>query len=170
MKVAFIGDGNNVVNSWLEMAAIYPMHFVLACPNGYGPNPELLQKAIDAGISTVEVMEDPLVAADSADVLYSDVWTSMGQEEEMAERKSLFAKYQINKGLLQLANADALVMHCLPAHRGEEITDDAIVGANSVIFDQAENRLHAQKALLVTLLASHIPMHAPSVEASKVFS
>jgi ornithine carbamoyltransferase len=170
MKVAFIGDGNNVVNSWLEMAAIYPMHFVLACPKGYGPNPVLLQKAIDAGISTVEVMEDPLVAADSADVLYSDVWTSMGQEEEMVERKRLFAAYQINKGLLQLANADALVMHCLPAHRGEEITDDAMIGANSVIFDQAENRLHAQKALLVTLLASDIPMHAPSIEASKVFS
>jgi ornithine carbamoyltransferase len=129
------------------------MHFVLATPKGYEPNPVILERAMAAGVSTIEVMADPLVAADSADVLYTDVWTSMGQEEEQNARLKAFSGYQINKRLLELANPDVLIMHCLPAHRGEEITDEAMESKNSVIFEQAENRLHVQKAILVTLLA-----------------
>ena len=153
MKVAFIGDGNNVANSWIEMAAIYPMHLSIAAPRGYHPDPLVMERAIKSGVSTIEIVDDPRIAADSADVLYTDVWTSMGQEEEKIERMKAFKGYQVNKLLLQLANPNALVMHCLPAHRGEEITDDAISSKNSVIFDQAENRLHVQKAILTTLLA-----------------
>lgn len=152
MKVTFIGDGNNLANSWLEMAAVFPMHLVISCPKGYEPDSALLQKAIDAKISSIEVIEDPLVAADSADVLYTDVWTSMGQEEESAIRKQVFAPYQINKKLRALAEKDALVMHCLPAHPGEEITQDVFDSHQSIIFDQAENRLHMQKAILAWLL------------------
>lgn len=158
LKVAFIGDGNNVVNSWLEAAAIYPMHFVLACPKGFEPDKQILQHAIDAGISMIEIIDDPRIAADSADVLYTDVWTSMGQEEEAVLRREVFAKYQINRELLRLAHLDCLIMHCLPAHRNEEITGDMIDAKQSVIFDQAENRLHIQKAVLATLLAAS-PLH-----------
>jgi ornithine carbamoyltransferase len=160
MKVAFIGDGNNVANSWLEAAAIYPMHFVLATPKGFEPDKAILQRAIDAGISRIEIMQDPRIAADDADVLYTDVWTSMGQEEEGEKRRKAFKPYQINTDLVKLAHKDALVMHCLPAHRGEEITDDVMLGARSVIFAQAENRLHVQKALLTKLLSNEEPLSA----------
>ncbi|HET6400771.1 MAG TPA: ornithine carbamoyltransferase [Candidatus Kapabacteria bacterium] len=152
MKVAFIGDGNNVAHSWLEMAAIYPMHLAIAAPAGYHPDPKILEYAIASGISTIEILDDPRVAADSADVIYTDVWTSMGQEAEQAARKKAFQSFQVNKQLLQLAHPNALVMHCLPAHRGEEITSDAMDSIHSVVFDQAENRLHVQKAILTTLL------------------
>ena len=145
MKVAFIGDGNNVANSWLEMAAIYPMHLAIAAPEGYHPDPKILDYAISSGISTIEILDDPRVAADSADVIYTDVWTSMGRNPEQAARKKAFQSFQVNKGLLALAHPNALVMHCLPAHRGEEITSDAMDSAHSVVFDQAENRLHVQK-------------------------
>ncbi|HZK76538.1 MAG TPA: ornithine carbamoyltransferase, partial [Candidatus Kapabacteria bacterium] len=155
MKVAFIGDGNNVAHSWLEMAAIYPMHLAIAAPAGYHPDPKILDYAIQSGISTIEILDDPRVAADSADVIYTDVWTSMGQESEQAARKKAFESFQVNKQLLQLAHPNALVMHCLPAHRGEEITSDAMDSIHSVVFDQAENRLHVQKAILTTLLGNH---------------
>jgi ornithine carbamoyltransferase len=135
------------------MAAVYPMHLSIACPSGYAPDRALLERAQSAGISTIEVVDDPRIAADSADAIYTDVWTSMGQEAESNVRKDAFKKFQVNNELLRLANPNALVMHCLPAHRGEEITADALESANSVIFDQAENRLHIQKAVLVTLLA-----------------
>jgi ornithine carbamoyltransferase len=153
MKVAFIGDGNNVAASWIEMAAVYPMHLSIACPSGYAPDAALLARAQAAGISTIEVVDDPRIAADSADAIYTDVWTSMGQEAESIARKAAFKNFQINSDLLKLAHPNALVMHCLPAHRGEEITADAMDSVNSVVFDQAENRLHIQKAVLVTLLA-----------------
>ncbi len=161
LKIAFIGDGNNVANSWLEMAAIYPMHLAIAAPAGYHPDPKILDYAIQRGISTIEILDDPRVAADSADVIYTDVWTSMGQEAEQAERKRAFKSFQVNKQLLQLAHPNALVMHCLPAHRGEEITSDAMDSIHSVVFDQAENRLHVQKAILTTLLAGN-SIAAPS--------
>ncbi len=154
MKVAFIGDGNNVAHSWLEMAAIYPMHLAIAAPAGYHPDPKILDYAVQSGISTIEILDDPRVAADSADVTYTDVWTSMGQEAEQEARKKAFQSFQVNKQLLQLAHPNALVMHCLPAHRGEEITSDAMDSAHSVVFDQAENRLHVQKAILTTLLGN----------------
>jgi ornithine carbamoyltransferase len=153
LKIAFVGDGNNVAHSWLEMAAIYPMHLAIAAPTGYHPDPKILAYALERGISTIEILDDPRIAADSADVLYTDVWTSMGQESEQAARLQAFKPYQVNRGLLQLAHPNALVMHCLPAHRGEEITSDAMDSVHSVVFDQAENRLHIQKAILTTLLA-----------------
>lgn len=152
LKIAFIGDGNNVANSWIEMAAIYPMHLSIASPYGYAPDTATLARAQAAGISTIEVVDDPRIAADSADAIYTDVWTSMGQESEQLARRTAFKDYQINAALTRLAHPNALIMHCLPAHRGEEITDEAIESKNSVIFDQAENRLHVQKAILATLL------------------
>ncbi|MCF8382433.1 MAG: ornithine carbamoyltransferase [Chlorobium sp.] len=152
IKVVFVGDGNNVANSWIELAGILPFHFVLACPEGYTPDEGLLDAALAAGISRIEVTHDPEAAATDADVLYTDVWTSMGQEDELEERLKIFAPFQINSRLLSLANSSAVVMHCMPAHRGQEITAEVMDGPQSVIIDEAENRLHVQKALLVKLL------------------
>ncbi|MDP4198437.1 MAG: ornithine carbamoyltransferase [Bacteroidota bacterium] len=159
LKIAFVGDGNNVANSWIEMAAIYPMHLSIASPHGYAPDAVTLARAQAAGISTIEVVDDPRIAADSADAIYTDVWTSMGQESEQSARRAAFKDYQINAALTRLAHPNALIMHCLPAHRGEEITAEAMDSANSVIFDQAENRLHVQKAILVTLLAENAELN-----------
>lgn len=153
-KVVFIGDGNNVCNSFLNFAAVVPYHFVLAAPEGYDPDPETLARAKAAGISTIEVVRDPKEAARDADVLYTDVWTSMGQEAERQKRLNDFAGFQINDDLLSHAKADALVMHCLPAHYGEEITEEVLDGEHSVVFDEAENRMHAQKAVMVMLANS----------------
>lgn len=156
MKVVFIGDGNNVANSWLELASIFPMHLVLAVPPGYEPDTSIHSKALSAGISRIEILGDPLEAAQNAHVLYTDVWTSvwtsMGQESERRERNAIFASYRIDEALLALASPECIIMHCLPAHRGEEITDAMICSSQSVIFEQAENRLHIQKALLAMLL------------------
>ncbi len=153
-KVVFIGDGNNVCNSFLNFACVVPYHFVLAAPVGYDPDPETLAKAQAAGISKIEVVRDPIEAAQNADVLYTDVWTSMGQEAERQKRLDDFDGFQINADLLSHAKSDALVMHCLPAHYGEEITEEILDGPNSVIFDEAENRMHAQKAVMVMLAKS----------------
>ncbi len=153
VKIAFIGDGNNVVNSWLEIATRIPIHFVLAAPEGYDPDRNVLAKAKSVSISKIEIVRDPFQAAENADVLYTDVWVSMGQEEEKAKRLRVFKKYTIDAKLLKVAKDDCIVMHCLPTHRGEEITEEVIDGTHSVIFDQAENRLHVQKAILVKLLA-----------------
>ena len=151
-KVAFIGDGNNVVHSWLEAASIYPLHFVLAAPEGYWPDAAVLERARKTGVSTIEVIKDPATAAQGADVLYTDVWTSMGQEAEAEQRRKAFSGYQINASILEAAKRDCLVMHCLPAHRGDEITADVIDGPQSVVFDEAENRLHVQKAVVAQLV------------------
>ncbi|MBI5326943.1 MAG: ornithine carbamoyltransferase [Deltaproteobacteria bacterium] len=155
VKVAWIGDGNNMANSWIEAASILGFDLFLACPKGYEPDKKILEHAQKEAKSEIKVLKDPKDAADGADVLNTDVWASMGQEEEAAKRKKVFKGYQINKDILKVAKKDAIVMHCLPAHRGEEITDDAIEGAQSVIFDQVENRLHMQKAILETLLKSN---------------
>ncbi len=152
IKVVFVGDGNNVANSWIELAGILPFHFVLACPEGYTPNQEILDAAIKKGISRIEILHDPLKAASNADVLYTDVWTSMGQEKENEERLTIFSPFQINSTLLGMAKPSAVVMHCMPAHRGKEISAEVMDGSQSLIIDQAENRLHVQKALLVKLL------------------
>lgn len=152
IKIVFVGDGNNVANSWIELASVLPIHFVLACPSGYEPDAKILKKATSAGLSKIEVIQDPVEAVKNADVIYGDVWTSMGQEAEKEVRLKAFAKYQINQELLEKAKASAVVMHCMPAHRGEEITDEVIDGPQSVVLDEAENRLHIQKALLVKLL------------------
>jgi ornithine carbamoyltransferase len=147
-KIVFIGDGNNVVNSWLELAEKLPFHFVLACPEGYEPDKTILARAQYAGVSNIEIVHDPFEAAEYADVLYTDVWVSMGQEQEAAERRKIFKNYQINEKLLQRAKSDCVVMHCLPAHRGEEITADVLEGKHSIIIDEAENRLHVQKGII----------------------
>ncbi len=152
IKVVFVGDGNNVANSWIELAGILPFHFVLACPEGYTPDERILEAARATGISRIEVTHDPEAAARDADVLYTDVWTSMGQEDEQENRLKIFAPFQVNSHLLSLAKPSAVVMHCMPAHRGQEITAEVMDGPQSVIFDEAENRLHVQKALLVKLL------------------
>jgi ornithine carbamoyltransferase len=150
LKVAFIGDGNNLVHSWMEAATLFPFTFAVACPTGYEPNTGLTAEceARGAKITVTSSVED---AVRGADVLYTDVWTSMGQEEETALRREKFADYQINDRVMRHAAKDALVMHCLPAHRGEEITDDVLEGRQSIVFDQAENRLHLQKALMAWL-------------------
>ena len=152
LKIAYIGDGNNIANSWIEAAARLPIQLALACPKGYEPNKEIMTKCARQASEGITLYSDPLDAARNADVLYTDVWTSMGQEAEDTERKKIFKKYSINTKLLAEAKKDAIVMHCLPAHRGEEITADVIDGPHSVVIDQAENRLHVQKAILEILL------------------
>jgi ornithine carbamoyltransferase len=150
-----VGDGNNVAHSLLEGCAMMGMACRIAAPTGYQPDAEIVKWAEVEARKTgggVWVGEDPREAARGADVLYTDVWTSMGQEAESRARASVFRQYQINGDLLQLADPDAMVMHCLPAHRGEEITDEVMEGPQSVIFDQAENRLHIQKAILEMLV------------------
>lgn len=150
LRVAFIGDANNVANSWMNAATRFGIDFVLACPPGYEPNEAIFGSARAAG-AKVEVTHDAAAAAQDADVLYADVWTSMGQENEAERRRHDFAQYQINGQLLRRARRDAVVMHCLPAHRGEEITGEVIDGPQSIVFDQAENRLHTQKGIMVWL-------------------
>jgi ornithine carbamoyltransferase len=150
LRIAFVGDGNNVVHSWMEAATLFRFTFALACPPGYEPAPDILAGCRAAG-AEIEITGAVADAVHNADVIYTDVWTSMGQEGEAATRRQVFAPYQLNETLLRHAAKGALVMHCLPAHRGEEITDTVIEGPQSVVFDQAENRLHVQKALMAWL-------------------
>jgi ornithine carbamoyltransferase len=153
MKVAFIGDGNNVANSWINFASRIPMKLALGVPNGFDPNPEILANARKPGISEITVHYDPIAAVKDADVVYTDVWASMGQEAEADKRKQLFKPFQVNDALMNHARPDTLFMHCLPAHRDEEVTDSVIESPNSIVFDEAENRMHVQKAILVKLMA-----------------
>ena len=153
LRVAFVGDGNNVVHSWLLAAEKLPFRFTLACPEGFEPDRGILDSVMAAG-ADVAVTHDPAEAVSGADAIYTDVWASMGQESEAGARQDAFAAFQVNRELVARAKDDVVVMHCLPAHRGEEITDEVIEGPHSVVFDQAENRLHAQKALMVWCLAS----------------
>lgn len=153
MKLAWIGDGNNVCNSAILAAAITGMRMVAACPEGYEPDPDIVSRARELG-GHVEIISDPAAAADGADILYTDVWVSMGDEEERDQRVRDLAPYQVNEALVNRAKHDCIVLHCLPAHRGEEITAEVLGGPHSAILDQAENRLHAQKALLIKLMGS----------------
>ncbi len=152
LKIAYIGDGNNVANSWINAAVRLPIFLSLACPEGYDPDPVILKRAMGEAPDRIMIQREPFAAVKNADVVYTDVWTSMGQESEREKRTKIFKPYQINATLLAQAGKDALIMHCLPAHRGEEITGEVIDGAHSVIIDQAENRLHVQKAILEILL------------------
>jgi len=155
VKVAFVGDGNNVCNSLLMASARLGADIHVAVPKGYEPDKEVVKIALDfAGVtgSKVTICSDPEKAVSGADVIYTDVWTSMGQEKEKAKRLRAFKGLQINEKLCSRANKDYLIMHCLPAHRGEEITDECIESPHSVVFDQAENRLHVEKAVLLLLL------------------
>jgi len=154
-KLAYVGDGNNVAHSLMLLAAKVGTHFSIACPEGYEPLPEIVARAraIAADNGTrIEIERDPAVAVTGADAVYTDVWTSMGQEAERQERLRVFPPYQLNAGLLRHAKPDAVVMHDMPAHRGEEITGDVLDGPQSIMLDQAENRLHAQKAVLALVL------------------
>lgn len=153
MKVAWVGDGNNVANSWINFASRVPITLSLATPEGYEPDPDVLARARQAKVSDIRIVHDPKEAVREADVIYTDVWASMGQEAEIEKRRKVFRPYQVNQELLSYAKPDGLVMHCLPAHRGEEITDEVIDGSHSVVFDEAENRLHVQKAIIVKLMA-----------------
>jgi len=151
VRVAYVGDGNNVANSLIEAALMTGIDLVLACPRGYEPDDKAYGTALSGGAKVI-VMSDPVKAVDGADVVYTDVWVSMGQEEGAEKKKRAFKGYQVNSGLVSHAKPDAIVMHCLPAHRGEEITDKVMDSPQSVVFDQAENRLHTQKALLEMLI------------------
>ncbi|NOY11731.1 MAG: ornithine carbamoyltransferase [Archaeoglobi archaeon] len=152
IKLAWVGDGNNVCNSMILASAILGFEMSVATPKGFEPNEGILKWALERG-ARVELTNDPLAAVSGADVIYTDVWTSMGQEAEREERLKAFRPFQVNARLVDSAKDDVIVMHCLPAHRGEEITDDVIDGSHSVVFDQAENRLHAQKAVLLRLIS-----------------
>ncbi|WJW76027.1 ornithine carbamoyltransferase [Thiohalobacter sp. IOR34] len=147
-SVAWIGDGNNMCHSYINAARQFGFQLRIACPEGYEPEAEILSAAGDA----VELLHDPLAAARDSDLVVTDVWASMGQEEEQAQRERAFADYQVNEAVMAAAREDALFMHCLPAHRGEEVAAAVIDGPQSVVWDEAENRLHAQKALLEFLL------------------
>ncbi len=147
VNLAFIGDGNNVSNSLLAATAVLGGKFTIACPSGYEPNGMIIKKAQDIG-GNINIVRDPFEAVKDADFIYTDVWASMGQESEKALRARIFAKYQVNKELMEKAPSHALVLHCLPAHRGEEITDEVLDSSKSVVLDEAENRLHTEKAVL----------------------
>jgi ornithine carbamoyltransferase len=156
LKLAFVGDGNNVCNSLLFITSKLGMDMAVASPKGYEPRQEVVRKAMEFASrsgSRITITNDPAEAVKDADVIYTDVWTSMGQEAEAEERAKVFPPYQVNSALVAKAKPEVMVMHCLPAHRGQEITDEVADGPNSVIFDQAENRLHAQKGILAYLLA-----------------
>ncbi len=150
-KIVYIGDGNNIANSWINFASRIRIHLVICTPRNYEPDKATLQNARDAGLSKIDILSDPVAAVRDADVLYTDVWASMGQEAEAEERRKIFRPYQVNGDLLKYAKPDVKVMHCLPAHRGDEITDEVIDGPNSIVFDEAENRMHVQKAIMVRL-------------------
>ncbi|WP_055106028.1 ornithine carbamoyltransferase [Paenibacillus ihumii] len=157
LKLAYIGDGNNMAHSLMLGCAKLGVHVSVASPEGYEPSAQITEEArqiAGATGATVEVVRDPKAAAAQADVIYTDVWASMGFEEEQKAREAAFAAYQVNEELVQHAKPDYLFMHCLPAHRGEEVSEGVIDGKNSIIFDQAENRLHAQKALMAALIGS----------------
>ena len=154
IKIVWLGDGNNVAHSWINAAAVLGLNLVLACPEGYFPDQVVLDKAIARQNGRIKVLSDPVQALKQADVIYTDVWASMGQEEDLQSRKKIFGKFQVNKELISNAADDVIVMHCLPAHRGEEISADVLEGPNSVVWDQSENKLHMHKAILETLILS----------------
>ncbi len=150
--VAYIGDGNNVANSWIEAGRLFGLEVRIACPEGYDPDPKLLEQVSRSGPGRVRIVRSAAEAAQGADVLYTDVWASMGQEAEREKRLPIFRSFQINRSILRAAKPGAFVMHCLPAHRGEEITEDVFEGPQSIVFPQAENRMHLQKAILYDLM------------------
>ncbi|MDP2105809.1 MAG: ornithine carbamoyltransferase, partial [Desulfobulbaceae bacterium] len=148
LHVVWVGDGNNMANSWIQAAARMGFALTLACPQGYDPDSTILVQAQKDAVKPITLVRDPLLAVKDADAINVDVWASMGQEAEAEERLSIFQPYQVNSTLLKQAKPDTIILHCLPAHRGEEITDDVLEGQQSVAWDQAENKLHIHKAIL----------------------
>ena len=151
LKVVYVGDGNNIVHSWLRLAQRLPFHFVCACPEDYEPDAQTLADAKNAGLSRVEVSHDVKSAVRGADIVYTDVWASMGQKDEAEERKARFAGFQVNDELMAATGKASFFMHCLPAERGVETTDSVIESNASIVFDEAENRMHAQNAILLKI-------------------
>jgi ornithine carbamoyltransferase len=151
-KIAWVGDGNNMANSWIQAASRLGFELTLACPDGYGPNASILQEAQAQALRPITLLDDPKAAVVGADVINVDVWASMGMEEEANTRLTAFQNYQINDELLSHAPANSIILHCLPAHRGEEITDAVLESKQCVAFDQAENKMHMHKAILEKLL------------------
>ena len=151
LKVTYVGDGNNIVHSWLHLAQKFPMEFVCACPENYEPNSNTVNGSSGAGVSSVSVSHDPTNSVKNTDVVYTDVWASMGQKDEAEMREKIFQPFQVNKDLMAATGKNTLFMHCLPAERGREVTDEVIEADYSIVFEQAENRLHVQNAIMVTL-------------------
>ena len=151
LKITYMGDGNNIVHSWLQMATRIPMHFVCCSPSGFEPDQKTVKMIEDSSISTYELSHNPTDAVEGSDVIYTDVWASMGQKDEAAERQKIFSDYQVNDSLMDKTGKDTLFMHCLPAERGREVTDSVMESEFSIVFDEAENRMHAQNAIMVYL-------------------
>lgn len=151
LKIAYVGDGNNIVHSFLHLAGRLPLHFVCACPEKYMPDADTVAKARAAGISQIEITSDPVAAVKDADVIYTDVWASMGKKHELEERKKHFLPFQVNEALMAHAGPKALFMHCLPAQRGLEVSDGVMESEASIVFAQAENRMHIQNAIMLRM-------------------
>jgi ornithine carbamoyltransferase len=152
LKIAFVGDGNNVAHSWINASAVLGLNLSFACPKGYEPARDILKNAENNRKSRILITSDPFEAAENADVIYTDVWASMGREDEHSQRKKIFKPFQVNRELIKKAAPEAIVMHCLPAHRGEEISETVLEGPQSVVWDQSENKLHMNRAILDLLL------------------
>ncbi len=152
LKIVWLGDGNNMANSWIEAASVLGFPLTLACPAGYEPDPAILEASRRRGSAPITLLHDPEEAVADADVINVDVWTSMGQEDEQQKRLQAFQAFQLNRDLLARAKKDATVLHCLPAHRGEEITEEILEGPQCVAFDQAENKMHIHKAILESFI------------------
>jgi ornithine carbamoyltransferase len=152
LKFVWVGDGNNMANTWIEAAAIFGFDLTLACPQGYEPDRQVWEWAQKQGTSSITITEDPEEALMDADVINTDVWASMGQETEQKQRELAFQGYCVNDQLMAFAKPDSIILHCLPAHRGEEVSDSVLEGKHSVVWDEAENRLHVQKAIMATLM------------------
>ena len=152
LKVVYVGDGNNIVHSWMELAMVIPFDLTIACPEGFSPDKELTDKTRSVGLSNIEISHDPFDAVKNADVIYTDVWASMGQKEEAEERRRKFKDFQVNKKLMDHTGKQTYFMHCLPAERGIEVTDEVCDSDYSIIFDEAENRMHAQNAIMLKMM------------------
>ncbi len=152
-KVVFVGDGNNIVNSWLKLASIFPLDFTCLCPKGFEPDTSTVEDAQKFNLSTIKITNNIHEAVRGADVIYTDVWASMGQKEEVESREKIFSELQVNSKMMNMTNKETLFMHCLPAERGREVTDEVIESSNSIVFDQAENRMHAQNAIMLKLFS-----------------
>ena len=150
--ISYVGDGNNITHSWIELAMILPIRLNVVCPESYKPDMSLVQKAKDKGLSEINIIHDPHEGVKDSDIVYTDVWASMGQKEEADQRRKIFNPYQVNSALFNATGKDSYFMHCLPAERGVEVTDNICDHKNSIIFRQAENRMHAQNAIVLHLL------------------
>ena len=152
LKITYVGDGNNIVHSWLRLACRLPFAFTIACPEGYQPDPDTVDLARQAGLSEITITDDPVAAVAGADVVYTDVWASMGQKDQGEERRARFQGFQVTAELMAATGKESWFMHCLPAERGVEVTDEVMDAPYSIVFDQAENRMHVQNAIMLRLL------------------